>query len=77
MQGLAVEGVDHVLGARGAERARGEASRIAGEYGVRAEGAACDVATREGTDALIAAVKQASGGADISSTTTAPAATRR
>ena len=77
MQGLAVEGVDLVLGARGAERARGEASRIAGEYGVRAEGVACDVATREGTDALIAAVKQASGGADISSTTTAPAATRR
>ena len=50
-EGLAAEGVDLVLAARGAERVRGEAKRIAGEFGVRAEGVACDVATREGTDA--------------------------
>ncbi len=47
-----------------AERVRDEARRVGGQFGVRAEGVACDVATREGTDALIAAVK-AFGGADI------------
>jgi len=35
-----------------------------GEFGVRAEGVACDVASREGTDAFVAPVKQAYGGAD-------------
>ena len=57
-EGLAAEGVDLVIAARGAERVRDEAARIAGRYGVRVEGVACDVATREGTDALIAAVGQ-------------------
>ena len=37
-EGLAAEGVDLALAARGAERLRDEATRIAGEYGVRAEG---------------------------------------
>ena len=64
-EGLAAEGVDLVLAARGAERVRAEAERIAGRYRVRAESVACDVATREGTDALTAAVKAAYGGADI------------
>ena len=32
---------------------------------MRAEGVSCDVATREGTDALIGAVEKAFGGADI------------
>ena len=64
-EGLAAEGVDLVLAARAAERVRGEARRIAGEFSVRAEGVACDVATRKGTDALIDAVSQAFGGADI------------
>src|SRR5271165_6511222 len=64
-EGLAAEGVDLVLAARGAERVRDEARRIAGEFGVRAEGVACDVAAREGTDTVIAAVRQAFGGADI------------
>jgi 3-oxoacyl-[acyl-carrier protein] reductase len=50
-EGLAAEGVHVVLAARGAERVQGEAKRIAGEFGVRAEGGACDVATRKGTDA--------------------------
>ncbi len=64
-EGLAAEGVNLVLAARGAERVQDEARRIAGRYGVRAEGVACDVATREGTDALIDAAKAAFGGADI------------
>jgi 3-oxoacyl-[acyl-carrier protein] reductase len=64
-EGLAAEGVDVVVAARGAERVRAEAGRIAKAYGVRAEGVACDVATRAGTDALIAAIERAFGGADI------------
>ena len=64
-EGLAAEGVDIVIAARGVERVRGEASRIAKSFGVRAEGLACDVAKREGTDDLIADVKRLFGGADI------------
>jgi 3-oxoacyl-[acyl-carrier protein] reductase len=63
-EGLGDEDVDLVLAARGTERLRDEARRIAGEFGVRPEGVACDVASREGTDALVAPVKQAYGGAD-------------
>ena len=37
-EGLAVEGVDIVIAARGVERVRREASRIAKSFGVRAEG---------------------------------------
>ena len=64
-EGLAAEGVDLAIAARGAERVREEAGRIAGRYGVRVEAVACDVATRAGTDALIAAVGRAFGGPDI------------
>jgi 3-oxoacyl-[acyl-carrier protein] reductase len=64
-EGLAAEGVNLVLAARGAERLREEASRIAGQYRIRADGVACDVATRTGTDALIEAVRKTHGGADI------------
>ena len=64
-EGLAAEGVSLVLGARGAERVGAEAQRIAGQFGVRAEGVGCDVATRAGTDALIDAVRATLGGADI------------
>ena len=64
-EGLAAEGVHLVLAARGAERVHAEAERVAKQYGVRAKGVACDVATRQGTDALIAAVVSAFGGADI------------
>jgi 3-oxoacyl-[acyl-carrier protein] reductase len=64
-EGLAAEGVDVVLAARGAERVRAEAKRLAGQFGVRAEGVAVDVATRAGTDTLIAAAEKAFGGADI------------
>ena len=64
-EGLAAEGVHVVLAARGFERLHEEASRIAGKYRIRADGVSCDVATREGTDTLIATVKQAHDGADI------------
>ncbi len=63
-EGLAAEGVNVVLAARGAERVRAEADRIAAAHGVKALGVACDVATAEGVTALIVAVEHF-GGADI------------
>ena len=48
--GLAAEGVDVVIAARGEERVRAEAARIAATHRVKALGVACDVATRAGTD---------------------------
>ena len=65
VEGLAAEGVDVVIAARSVERVRAESARIAKAYDVRAEGVACDVAKREGTDDLIADVKRLFGGADI------------
>src|ERR1700733_12443108 len=64
-EGLAAEGVNIIIAARGVQRVRGEAGRIAKSFGVKAEGVACDVATRQGTDDLIADVKRLFGGADI------------
>ena len=64
-EGLAAEGVDVVIAARGEARVNGEAARIAETHRVRALGVACDVATRAGTDHLIAEVAKAFGGADI------------
>jgi NAD(P)-dependent dehydrogenase (short-subunit alcohol dehydrogenase family) len=64
-EGLAAEGVDLVIAARGAERVGDEARRIAERFGVRVEGVACDVATPAGTDALVAAASSAFAGADI------------
>ncbi len=64
-EGLAEEGAEVVIAARGAERVQSEAARIAKTHGVRAEGVACDVSTRAGADKLIAAVEKAFGGADI------------
>ena len=64
-EGLAAEGVKLVLAARGYERLQQEASRLAGEYRTRVDAVACDVATRDGTDALIEATRKAHGGADI------------
>jgi len=64
-EGLAAEGVHLALAARGADRLRDEAMRVAGQYGVRVEGIACDVATPEGGEAVIDGVKKAFGGADI------------
>ena len=64
-EGLAAEGVDIVIAARGVERVRTEAGRIAKAFGVRAKGVACDVSKREGADDLIADVRRLFGGADI------------
>src|SRR5690348_14814273 len=64
-EGLAAEGVDLLLVARGAERVAGEAARIAAERNVRAVGVAADVATAEGCDAVVAAAGREFGGADI------------
>ncbi len=64
-EGLAAEGADLMLAARGAERVQSEAKRLATRFGVRAEGVACDIATRAGADALTAAVEKSFGGADI------------
>ena len=63
--GLAAEGVNVVIAARGEERVRAEAARIAERHGVSALAVACDVATRAGTDRLIAETERAFGGADI------------
>ena len=64
-EGLAAEGVHLVMAARGAERLRREAARIAASHAVRALPIACDVATVEGTSALVAAAEREFGGADI------------
>ena len=64
-EGLAAEGADLMLAARGAERVQSEAKRLATRFGVRAEGVACDIATRAGADALTAVVEKSFGGADI------------
>ncbi|ALN72881.1 SDR family NAD(P)-dependent oxidoreductase [Aureimonas sp. AU20] len=64
-EALAAEGVHLVLVARGAERVEGEAARLASRYGVTAVGVAADVATPEGTAAVIEAAESRFGGADI------------
>jgi NAD(P)-dependent dehydrogenase (short-subunit alcohol dehydrogenase family) len=63
-EGLAAEGVHLVLAARNRERVRAEAARIAKEFGVNVIPVACDVATAEGTSALVEAAREA-GGTDI------------
>lgn len=63
-EGLAAEGANVVIAARGRERAEAEAKRIAAAHGVRAVGVAADVATVAGTDAVVAAAAEL-GGADI------------
>lgn len=63
-EGLAAEGTNLVLVARGKERVEAEAQRIAEKFGVKAIGVAADVSTVEGTDAVITAAA-AAGGADI------------
>ena len=64
-EGLAAEGVDLVLAARGAERLREQSERIAGMHGVRVEPVACDVATVAGVAALVEGAARAFGGVDI------------
>jgi len=63
-EGLAAEGANVLLTARGRERVEAEAARVAQAFGVKAQGVAADVATAAGCDAVIAAAA-AMGGADI------------
>jgi 3-oxoacyl-[acyl-carrier protein] reductase len=64
-EGLAAEGADIVLAARGSERVHDEAARITSTYGVRTCPVAADVATAAGCEAVIAAARENFGGADI------------
>lgn len=63
-EGLAAEGANIVMAARGGERLSEEATRVANEYGVRTLPVSCDVATADGCRDLIEATA-AFGGADI------------
>ena len=63
-EGLAAEGCNIIIGARGGERVREIAEMIAGKYGIKTHGVAADVATPLGCDALIEAAENF-GGADI------------
>lgn len=63
-EGLAAEGADLVISARGKDRVDAEAARLASTHGVTAKGVAADVATAAGCDAVIAAAATL-GGADI------------
>jgi NAD(P)-dependent dehydrogenase (short-subunit alcohol dehydrogenase family) len=63
-EGLAAEGANIVMAARGGERLSEEATRVANVYGVRTMPVSCDVATAEGTRDLVEA-SEAFGGADI------------
>ncbi len=64
-EGLAAEGANVVVAARGQQRAEDEAARIAQKYGVITHAVGADVATAAGCDAVLAGVTKAFGGADI------------
>jgi len=64
-EGLAAEGAHVVLAARGEDRVRKEARRIARQHGVKTLGVGCDVATAAGCEALVAATRKKFKGADI------------
>ncbi len=64
-EALAAEGVHLVLAARGADRVRAEAQRIAQQQGVRTIGVAADVAKAAEVEQIIAATLAEFGGADI------------
>lgn len=64
-EGLAAEGVNLVLAARGAERLQAEVARIAKLHGVRTHGVACDIGTAAGIEAVVAAAQTEFRGADI------------
>jgi len=64
-EGLAAEGVHVMLAGRDGARGAAEATRIARDFGVRAQAVAADVATASGCDAVIAAAEAGFGGADI------------
>src|ERR1700760_1653249 len=64
-EGLAAEGVNLVLVARGADRVKAEAARVADKFKVRAVGVEADVANTAGVDAVVKAAETEFGGADI------------
>jgi NAD(P)-dependent dehydrogenase (short-subunit alcohol dehydrogenase family) len=64
-EGLAAEGVNLVMVARGADRVKTEADRVAKEYGVKAIGLAADIAKAAEVDQVVAATVSAFEGADI------------
>ena len=64
-QAFAREGAGVVLVARGAERAAAAAAAIAAEHGTPAWSVGADVATAEGCQAVLDAVRAGPGGADI------------
>jgi len=64
-EGLAAEGTNIVMVARGAGRVEAEAAQVAGKHGVKVHGIAADVATAEGCSAVVAGTLQAFGGCDI------------
>lgn len=63
-EGLAAEGCNLILSARGEERLNGEAERIAKAFGVSVKGVSADVATAAGCEMIIAEAARG-GGADI------------
>lgn len=65
VEGLAAEGAHVVLAARQGERLAAEADRVAAEHGVRTLAVTCDVATVQGTTALVEATREHFGGADL------------
>jgi 3-oxoacyl-[acyl-carrier protein] reductase len=64
-EGLAAEGAHVVLAARHEDQVKKSARKVAKDYGVKTLGIACDVATAEGCDALVAATLKKFKGADI------------
>ncbi|WP_242010899.1 SDR family NAD(P)-dependent oxidoreductase [Acetobacter musti] len=64
-RGLAAEGADLVLVARQAERLNEAAQALSSEFGIRAVGAAADIATSGGVDAVLEMTTREFGGADI------------
>lgn len=63
-KGLAAEGAHVVLAARSRDKLEAARAAVA-EQGGKAVAVACDVATAEGCDRLVAATSEAFGGADI------------
>jgi NAD(P)-dependent dehydrogenase (short-subunit alcohol dehydrogenase family) len=62
---FAAEGAHVLIAARDRERVEAAAAEIADGFGVTAKACACDVATAEGCEALVAAAREGFGGADI------------
>jgi len=64
-EGLAAEGANLLLTARGSERVAAEAARISAAYSVEAKGIAADIATAAGCNLVIGAAEREFGGVDI------------